>query len=79
LNYPLNLNADFSFTGSNNLNLGAGATALSADRLITINANTLTIGGTISAGTRSLTNLGAGTLSLGSNAVQLNNPYDQRW
>jgi hypothetical protein len=34
VNYPLALNGDFTFTGTQNLNLGTGATTLSADRQI---------------------------------------------
>ena len=73
VSYPLALNGDFTFTGTQNLNLGTGATTLNADRNITITANTLTIGGAIAAPTRSLTKSGAGTLSFGSSAVSLNN------
>jgi gliding motility-associated-like protein len=72
LNYPLALNADFTFTGTNSLNLGAGNVSMNADRQITVSANTLTLGGTISQATRTLTKAGAGTLSFGSNTVTLN-------
>ena len=49
-------NSDFTFVGSNNLNLGTGAVSLGAvynsavlgTRTITVNANTLTVGGVIS-------------------------------
>lgn len=54
---------DFSFTGSNALNLGTGAVALTANRQITTNASTLTVGGGIS-GAFSLTKAGAGELLL---------------
>ena len=70
--YPLALNADFSFTGTNSLNLGTGTVTMNADRQITVTNNTLTIGGAISQGTRSLTKAGSGTLSFGSQAVTLN-------
>ena len=62
-------NSDFTFTGTQTLNLGTGAvslgTAASTSRTITVNANTLTIGGVISNGTtaNSLIKAGAGTLS----------------
>jgi autotransporter-associated beta strand protein len=74
LNYPLALNGDFAYSGSvpRNLNLGTGTVTMNADREITVSAGTLTIGGTISAGTRTLTKAGAGTLSFGANAVTLN-------
>jgi autotransporter-associated beta strand protein len=60
---PQNWNADFSFTGSGNLNLGAGPVTLGASRTLTINSNILTVGGAIS-GNGALTKLGAGTLAL---------------
>lgn len=71
LNYPQTWGGNFVFTGTNNLNLGTGAVTLSASRTVTVNANTLTIGGTVSPNTTDLTKTGAGTLSFGSNAVSL--------
>ena len=55
--------ADFTFVGSNNLDLGTGAVALSANRMVTVNAGTLTVGGTIT-GSYGLTKAGLGTLEL---------------
>jgi len=72
VNYPQLWNADFTFLGTNNLNLGAGAVSLSASRQVTTTANTLFIGGVINDNTKSLTKLGAGTLSFGAQAVTLN-------
>lgn len=72
VNYPIALNGDFSFIGTNSLNLGTGTVTMNADRQITVNANTLTIGGVIAQSTRSLTKSGNGTLSFGSNSVDLN-------
>jgi fibronectin-binding autotransporter adhesin len=63
--YPLALNASFAFTGTNSLNLGAGAVTLGANDTITVNADTLTIGGIIASTANSLTKVGNGTLSLG--------------
>ena len=60
---PQNWNADFSFTGTANLNLGAGAVTMNATRTLTVNNGTLTIGGPI-AGNAGLVKLGAGTLQL---------------
>ncbi|RYD34349.1 MAG: hypothetical protein EOP87_09385, partial [Verrucomicrobiaceae bacterium] len=63
-------NANFTFTGTNNLNLGTGAvslgTAAGADRTITVSGNTLTVGGVISNGTtaNALIKAGAGGLTL---------------
>ena len=62
-NNAQNWNADFTFTGTNPLNLGTGAVALSANRTLTTTANTLTVGGVI-GGAFSLTKNGAGTLTL---------------
>jgi fibronectin-binding autotransporter adhesin len=74
-NYPLTINGNFTFTGTQSLDLGTGATTLGTaagtTRTITVNANTLTIGGAISNGTtaNSLTKLGAGTLALGGSTA----------
>jgi hypothetical protein len=65
-------NADFTFTGTNNLNLGVGAVTFSASRQVTTTANTLTIGGVINDNTKSLTKAGAGTLAFGAQAVTIN-------
>ncbi len=73
VSYPLALNNDFTYSGSisRNLNLGTGTVTLNASRQVTVSANTLTIGGTLSAGSYDLTKAGAGTLSFGANAVTL--------
>ena len=55
--------ANFAFAGSNDLNLGTGAIALTADATVTDPAKTLTVGGIIS-GAHSLTKSGAGTMTL---------------
>jgi autotransporter-associated beta strand protein len=59
-------NADFTFLGSTNLNLSSGAVTLGASRQVTVNANTLTVGGVISdSGSGfALTKTGNGTLTL---------------
>ena len=57
-------NADFTFVGSQNLNLGTGTVTPSANRQVTVTANTLTVGGVIGGGAISLTKAGAGTLTL---------------
>src|SRR5439155_16275280 len=48
-------NGDFTFTGTNSLNLGTGAISLGTtagtSRTVTVSANTLTEGGVISNGT----------------------------
>lgn len=66
LSYPLALNGDFAYSGSvpRNLNLGTGTVTPNADRQITVDAGTLTIGGTLSAGTLNLTKAGSGTVQL---------------
>jgi autotransporter-associated beta strand protein len=72
VDYPQSWNADFTFAGTNNLNLGTGAVTMSASRQVTTTANTLTIGGVINENTRSLTKAGAGTLAFVNQAVTLN-------
>ena len=57
-------NSDFAFTGTQSLNLGTGAVTMSANRVLTVNANTLTVGGIIGGDAVSLTKAGAGTLVL---------------
>jgi autotransporter-associated beta strand protein len=72
--YPLSIAGDFTYAGTipNNLNLGAGATTYTGNRIITVNGGTLTIGGAISAPTQDLTKAGAGTLNLGATAKTFN-------
>jgi autotransporter-associated beta strand protein len=66
-NYPMAWNGDFSFVGTNALNLGTGAVSLNANRQVTVNGlNNLTIGGTLNAPLRSLTKAGAGPIVFGS-------------
>jgi autotransporter-associated beta strand protein len=67
-------NGDFTFHGSDDLNLGTGAVALGGTRLVTVTANTLTIGGVISGvSPRGLQKLGAGTMVLnGANTYEGN-------
>ncbi len=62
-------NGDFTFTGTNSLNLGAGAVTLGGVgiRQITVAANTLTVGGAIS-GSSGFIKAGAGTLTLQTTA-----------
>lgn len=55
---------DFAFSGTNNLNLGTGAVALTADRTVTTNGKTLTVGGVISGATFGITKAGPGELVL---------------
>jgi fibronectin-binding autotransporter adhesin len=65
-----NWNGDFTFVGTQNLNMGTGAVSLGTSagttRTVTVNANALTVGGVISNGTtvNSLTKAGLGTLVL---------------
>ena len=62
----LNLNGDFVFNGTYSLNYGTGAVTLGGNRQVTVNANTLTVGGAIGDGglVYSLTKAGAGKLTL---------------
>ena len=51
-NNPQSWNADFTFAGSQNLNLGRGNVTLGASRQVTVSSNTLTVGGAISSASR---------------------------
>ena len=64
-NNPQNWNSNINFAGSNSMDLGSGAVVMSATRNVTVNANTLSIGGSISGTGFGLTKLGAGKLVLG--------------
>ena len=61
-----NWNGNFTFTGTNTLNLGTGAVALGDNVIATVSAQTLTVGGAIGDGaaTFGLTKSGAGALIL---------------
>ena len=63
-NNPQVWNADFTFVGTRNLNLGTGAVTLSADRRVTTSSGTLTVGGAI-GGAFGLTKAGGGALVMG--------------
>ena len=45
VNYPLALNGDSTFTGTNALNLGTGPVSMGNNSQVTVSVNTLTIGG----------------------------------
>lgn len=62
-----NWNNNFTFVGSQNLNLGTGTVTPSASRQVTVSANTLTVGGIIGGGAIVLTKAGGGTLALNGN------------
>jgi autotransporter-associated beta strand protein len=66
-------NGDFTFTGTQSLNMGNGAVTLGTTipRIVTVSANIFTAGGTIAQPARSLTKAGAGTLSFGTNTVNV--------
>jgi autotransporter-associated beta strand protein len=66
-NNAQNWNSDFTFTGTNDLNLGTGAVAMGSSRTVTVSAGNLTVGGAISGSGFSLTKDGAGTLTLSGN------------
>jgi len=68
-NKAMTWNGDFTFTGSNALNLGTGTVTMGTSlRTITTSASTLTVGGTIT-GTGGLTKNGSGTMTLGAIAA----------
>ena len=64
-NNAVTLDDNFAFAGTNDLNLGTGPVTLTNSRTVTVNAGTLTFGGSVGqSGTRNLTKAGAGTLEL---------------
>jgi fibronectin-binding autotransporter adhesin len=65
-NSPQNWNGNFTFVGSNPLNTGSAAVSLGSSRTVTVNANTLTVGGVISGSGESLIKAGTGMLTLGA-------------
>jgi autotransporter-associated beta strand protein len=71
-NNPQTWNNNFTFAGSSDLNLGAGAVALGGNRTLTINSHNLTVGGIIS-GADSITKVGGGTLTLNGNNAYTGN------
>ena len=74
----IQIGGSFTFNGSNPLNFGAAAVALSNNPTITVNAGTLTIGGPISGANQSLALAGAGTLLLSGNNTLQRRHDDQR-
>jgi autotransporter-associated beta strand protein len=80
-NNPQAWNGNFSFLGTQALNLGTGAVTTNGARTVTVSANTLTVGGSFTpsatAGSH-LTKLGTGTLvlngatALGNNGIAVN-------
>ena len=68
-NKAQNWNSNFTFAGSNTLNMGTGAVTLGANSTVAVSASTLTVGGNISGTGYGLGKTGAGTLVLsGSNS-----------
>ena len=68
-NKAQNWNGNFTFLGTETLNMGTGAVALGANSTITVSASTLTVGGNISGSGFGLGQNGAGSLILsGSNS-----------
>ena len=63
-NNAVTLAANLTFVGTNSLNLGTGLVTLTGDRTVTVDASTLTIGGSIAGTGFSLTKAGAGVLVL---------------
>ena len=63
-NNPQNWNANFTFVGTNNLNLGNGDVTLGASPQVTVAGGTLTAGGNVSGSSFGVTKAGTGMLSL---------------
>ncbi|MFM8913326.1 MAG: beta strand repeat-containing protein, partial [Flammeovirgaceae bacterium] len=73
LSYPLFLNGDFSFIGSNSLDFGNGSVSLNGDRTITTPGfNNLRIGGALIAASFSLTKNGPGPLVFDASPITVN-------
>jgi autotransporter-associated beta strand protein len=60
-------NGDFTFIGTNNLNLGTGAVTMNDSLIVTVNGGNLTIGGAIAGSGFGLTENGTGNLILSGN------------
>lgn len=69
--YPQTWNADWTFTGTNDFNMGGGAIDFTTNISLTTTANSLTVGGVINDVTQNLTKLGGGVLAFESQAVSL--------
>ena len=63
-NNPMTWGGNFTFVGTQDLDLGTGPVTLGGNRTATVATNTLTVGGAIS-GAYSLMKVGTGTLTLG--------------
>jgi len=63
-NHAQSWNGDFGFNGPGDLNLGTGAVTVSANRIITVTAGSLSVGGVVGGGAFTLTKSGSGTLNL---------------
>ncbi|TAL04376.1 MAG: hypothetical protein EPO07_05185 [Verrucomicrobia bacterium] len=61
-NNPQSWNGNFGFVGTQSLDLGLGTATMNANRIVTVNASTLTVGGVIAGSGFRLTKAGAGTL-----------------
>ncbi len=71
VDYPQRWNANWTFTGTNDLDLGIGTVDFTSDISFTISMNTLTVGGAINDVTFSLTKLGGGILEFETQAAAL--------
>ena len=70
--YPMTWGGNFTFVGSNDLDLSTGTVSMTSNVQVTTSAKILTVGGALNAPTFNLTKAGAGSLFLGSNAVTVN-------
>jgi autotransporter-associated beta strand protein len=74
-NNPQNWNGNFTFLGTQSFDLGTGAVAMAATRIVTVNSNaTLAVGGVVS-GAGGLVKAGAGTLKLTGNNTYTNDTF----
>jgi fibronectin-binding autotransporter adhesin len=75
VDYPMIWNANFTFSGTQDLHLGNGSVTMNADIQITTHNSgiSLTVGGTIDASSRSLTKIGAGDFRLNNQSLTIKN------
>ena len=73
VNYPQTWGGDFTFTGTNDLNMGSGAITMNSDIIITVTntSKNLTFGGNNNNGTRNLTKSGAGNIVFTNQSVTI--------
>jgi autotransporter-associated beta strand protein len=65
-NNPETWSGNFTFVGTQNMDTGLGPVTNTGNRIVTVNANTLSVSGPMTGATANFTKAGAGTLALNS-------------